>query len=429
MMSKRFLAMSGLVLAVPLLAFALLRMRAESPATPRQVAEKPDPNALPEAIADLQRRIDNGKSKLNYEESQGYLRSLLQTLDIPVSSQSLVFSKSSAQLFLISPETPRALYFNDDVYVGYVQGAPHLEVASVDPVTGPVFYTLDQVKTDKPKFTLQPTDCLACHDTFESEKPVPRLLMLSVLSDPTGVALNRSSIVTNDKSPFLERWGGWYVTGNPGNQRHMGNHLVREPAESLGSIRDYSKRADLSAGSNVTDLTKRFDTKAYLTPDSDIVALMVLGHQTHVHNLITVTGTNLRANPAESAVKDETERLINAMLFVEAAPLTQPITGTTNFAKEFSARGPRDSQGRSLHQLDLKTRLLRYPLSYLVYSKSFDALPQAAKNQLYRRFWEVLSGKDTSASFNHLSPADRKTILEILQETKPDFAAFVKQLG
>jgi len=428
-MSKRFLAMSGFLVMVPLLAFALLRMRAESPYPVQQAATAPDPNALPEAIANLQRNIDSGKSKLDFEDAQGYLRSLLKQLDVPASSQLLVFSKSSAQLFLISPDSPRAVYFNDDVYVGYVQGAPHLEIASVDPVAGPVFYTLDQVKMDKPQFTLQPMDCLACHDTFESEKPVPRLLMLSVLSDPTGVALNRSSIVTNDKSPFLERWGGWYVTGNSGNQRHMGNHLVREPAESLGPIRDYSKRANLTANSNVTDLSKRFDTKEYLTPDSDIVALMVLGHQTHIHNLITVVGTNLRGNPTESAVKDETERLINPMLFVDAAPLTQPVTGTTNFAAEFSARGPRDSRGRSLHQLDLKTRLLRYPLSYLVYSRSFDALPQAAKTYIYQRFYEVLSGKDTSPSFSHLSPEDRKAILEILQETKPDFAAFVKQLG
>ena len=428
-MSKRFLAMSGFLVMVPLLALALLRMRAESPEPATQATAEPDPGALPEAIANLQRKIDSGKSKLDFDEPRGYLHSLLGQLDIPVSSQSLVFSKSSAQLFLISPEAPRALYFNDDVYVGYVQGAPHLEIASVDPITGPVFYTLDQVKMDKPKFTLQPTDCLACHDTFESEKPVPRLLMLSVLSDPTGVALNRSSIVTNDKSPFLERWGGWYVTGNSGNQQHMGNHFVKESAESLGAIRDYSKRANLTAGSNVTDLTKRFDTKAYLTPDSDIVALMVLGHQTHIHNLITVVGTNLRGNPAESVVKDECDRLINPMLFVDAAPLTQPVTGTTKFAAEFSALGPRDSQGRSLHQLDLKTRLLRYPLSYLVYSKSFDALPQPAKTYIYQRFWEVLSGKDTSPSFKHLSPDDRKAILEILQETKPDFAAFVKQLG
>ena len=109
--------------------------------------------------------------------------------------------------------------------------------------------------------------------------------------------------------------------------------------------------------------------------------------------------------------------------------MTEPITGTTAFASEFSARGPRDSRGRSLHQLDLKTRLLRYPLSYLVYSASFDALPQNGKSYIYRRLWEVLSGKDTSAPFQHLSQDDRKAVLEILQETKPDFAAFVKQLG
>jgi hypothetical protein len=428
-MSKRFLAMSGLLLIVPVLAFALLQLRSENPQPATRTITAPDPDALPEAIADLQRRIDNGKARLDYDESSGYLSSLLENLDIPVSSQSLVFSKSSAQLFLISPDTPRAVYFNDDVYVGFVQGAPHMEIASIDPTIGPAFYTLDQVKVDKPKFTIQPTDCLACHDTFEGEKPVPRLLMLSVLPDPKGVTLNRSAIVTNDKSPFLERWGGWYVTGTSGNQRHMGNHIVRAPADSLGAIRDYSKRADLAPGTNVTDLSKRFDAKPYLTADSDIVALMVLGHQTHIHNLITVVGTNLRGSPTESAVKEECDRLIKAMLFVEAEPLTQPVTGTTKFAAEFSARGVRDSQGRSLHQLDLKTRLLRYPLSYLVYSKSFDALPQVAKTYIYGRFWEVLSGKDTSSEFTHLSPADRTAILEILKETKPDFADFVKQLG
>ena len=422
-MSKRLLTMSGLLLIIPVLGLALLRMREQAPVASRDEAD------LPEAIANLQRKIDNGAVKLDFDEQPGYLSSLLRNLDIPVSSQSLVFSKNSAQLFLISPETPRAMYFNNDVYVAFVQGAPHLELASMDPVKGPVFYTLDQVKMDKPQFTIQPSDCLACHDTFDSDRPVPRLLLLSVLPDPKGVALNRSSIITNDKSPFAERWGGLYVTGSHGKQRHMGNHLVQAPASSLGTIREYSKRADLNPGSNITDLRTRFNTSPYLTPHSDIVALMVLGHQTHIHNLMTVAGTNLRSSPAESAIKEEGESLLEAMLFSEAVPLTEPVTGTTNFASEFSARGPRDSQGRSLYQLDLKTRLLRYPLSYLIYSKSFDGLPQVAKDYVYGRLWDVLSGKDTSPAFAHLSPDDRKAILEILQETKPDFAAFVKPLG
>jgi hypothetical protein len=424
-MSKRFLALSGLVLIIPVLGLALLRMRGESP---KEETTQHDPEALPEAIANLQRKIDSNKATLEYDEDRGYLSSLLERLDIPVSSQSLVFGKSSAQLFLISPETPRALYFNDEVYVGYVQGAPHLEIASIDPVTGPVFYTLDQVKADKPRFTIQPSDCLACHDTFDSDKPVPRLLLLSILPDPTGVALNRSAVITNDKSPFVERWGGFYVTGTHGSQRHMGNRLIKEPAESLGPIPQYSKRADLSSGANVTDLSKRFDVKRYPTPHSDIVALMVLGHQTHVHNLITVAGTTLRSNPGEGALEEDMESVVKVMLFAEAAPLTGTVKGTTTFAEEFSARGPEDSQGRSLHQLDLKTRLLRYPLSYLIYSKSFDALPQAARDYAYRRFWEILSGKDTSALFAHLSAEDRKAVLEILQETKPEFAAFVKAI-
>jgi hypothetical protein len=410
-MPRKLLIAGALVgVAVPLLMMALWRTRAADP---------------PIDIPSLQRRIDSGEVKLKKEGELGYLRSVLKELRVPVSSQTLVFGKNSAQLFLISPDTPRALYFNDEVYVGYVQGAPHLEIASVDPELGPVFYTLDQFETPKPKFDKVPTDCLACHDTFEDEKPVPRLLVLSTLPDSKGVALKREATVTNDRSPFIERWGGWYVTGTHGNLRHMGNRFVREPVDSLPNIKTYAKAANLNEGANVTDLSKRFDVKQYLTPSSDIVALMVLGHQTHIHNLITAASYALKGKPSEEDVKDRGERMVEAMLFSGAAPL-EPVKGTTDFAEEFSAQGPRDSKGRSLHQLDLKTRLLKYPMSYLVYSKSFDAMPAVVHDYAYKRFWEVLSGKDQSKEFAHLTEADRKAILEILQETKPDFAAFVK---
>lgn len=394
--------------------------------TQKAPAESTAPAGLPgESIAALQERIDSGQIKLEFDEKQGYLRSLLQNLHIPISSQSLVFSKSSSQIFLISPAVPRALYFNDDVYVGYVQGAPHLEIASIDPETGPVFYILDQQKAEQPKLQPELSNCTVCHNTFTSEETIPRLLMLSVLADPTGVALNRDALITNDESPLRERWGGWYVTGTHGSQRHLGNYLVRTPAERVGPMKNYIAQADLTATANVTDLTGRFDTKPYLAPSSDIVALMILGHQTHVQNLMTVAMRTVRPDSDLKTVETEGEALVKAMLFAEEAPLTEAIKGTTDYAATFSSQGPRDSRGRSLRELDLTKRLFRYPMSYLVHSKLFDGMPQSLREYVYRRFREILTGDDRDSDYAHLSDSDRAAVLEILRETKPDFAAFL----
>jgi hypothetical protein len=109
------------------------------------------------------------------------------------------------------------------------------------------------------------------------------------------------------------------------------------------------------------------------------------------------------------------------MLFTGAAPFKEPIKGAPEFTKEFADRGPRDSHGRSLRDFDLKMRLFRYPLSYLIYSKSFDEMPQDVKTYVYRRLSDVLSGRDKSPDFSHLSGSDRASILEILRETKPEF--------
>lgn len=316
------------------------------------------------------------------------------------------------------------MYFNDDVYVGYVQGSDVIEIASVDPKSGPIFYTLRQRREARPKFVRQNDEqCLVCHDSAQSGDPIGRLLMLSVLPDANGTAIGAASILTTDQSPMNHRWGGWYVTGTHGKQRHLGNMVVREPALA-DKIEDYASRADLSTGANVTDLGSRFDVKPYLTPHSDIVALMVLAHQTHVHNLMTLA--LYKDQPEEQ--KALAERIVRTMLFVDAAPLTDRVAGPTSFAADFVKQGPRDSKGRSLRDLDLKTRLFRYPLSYLIYSKSFDGMPTAMKEYIYRRIREVLSGKDTSKDFAHLSESDRQVILEILQDTKRDFKAFLAKL-
>jgi hypothetical protein len=286
---------------------------------------------------------------------------------------------------------------------------------SVDPERGSLFYVLAQENDGKPLFERSTGhECSVCHYAQESKtKFVPRVLVTSVIPDATGNVEGTFPIPNTDQSPFKERWGGWYVTGTHGDQKHVGNIVLSKPASVFGDIPD----AALKRASNVTSLKDRFDTSRYLSPHSDIVALMVLTHQADIHNLIALADSMKDAAP-----KDVGEPLVKAMLFSGAVPLTSPVEGTSTFAKEFASQGPRDSRGRSLRDFDLKTRLFRYPLSYLIYSKAFDQMPEGVKAYVYRRLREVLTGQDKSKDFAHLSSADRSAILEILSETKPDFS-------
>src|SRR5256885_15800556 len=204
--------------------------------------------------------------------------------------------------------------------------------------------------------------------------------------------------------------------------QHRGNIVAPALAHELPNIKAYISGVKLGPNGNVTDLHDRFDVNRYLAPDSDIVALLVLTHQSSVHNLITAAGYAARVDGGSSPrAQDAAERLVRALLFANEAPLPAAIEGRSRFAEEFSARGPRDSHGRSLRDLDLKTRLFQYRLSYLIYSDSFDALPASVKTYVYRRLRQVLGGEDTSAAFGGLTANERQSILEILCETKPDF--------
>jgi hypothetical protein len=376
-------------------------------------------------VARLQEKLNSGKVKLAFDPRWGYLPAVLEQLNIPRSSQSLVFSKTSLQVLLISPKSPRALYFNDDVYIGGVLGSPLMEVASVDPKLGTVFYTLSQKEEGPPQFQREYFACLLCHDSTTTQG-VPGLTMLSVLPDPDGKALSGiPTVLVNDRTPFNERFGGWYVTGNHGEQRHRGNLTATSRIDLIRDHQAFVRRLDLTPGANVTSLRKEFDTSLYLTPNSDIVALMVLGHQTRVHNLITKANYDVRTaldEDAKGRVKAAVEPLVRAMLFVWEAELSAPVSGNTSFAADFVKRGARDKKGRSLRDFDLTKRLFRYPLSYLIYSEAFDALPAPARQQFYSRLREVLSGADKDKDFAHLSLADRQAISEILTDTKPDFA-------
>jgi hypothetical protein len=398
--------------------------------------------AVSDPIAKLQKKLLGGKTTLAKHGEQGYLAAVLKALEIPVSSQALIFSKTSFQREAIGPKTPRALYFNDETYVGYVQGGEVLEVATTDPNLGPVFYTLDQNGAGKTKFVRQTDNCLQCH-VGAMTRDIPGLMMRSVYPDPRGQAiLTAGTKVTTHESPLAERFGGWYVTGRHGGydaQHHMGN--------LVGTGRDDPDPADPKAGADVTDLSKFFDTSAYLSPHSDLAALMALSHQLEAHNLITRANYACRfalrdaramnkalgrpadevSDSAQRRIEHPAEELVKYLLFCNEAPLAAPVEGTSSFAKDFAARGPRDAHGRSLRDLDLHRRLFKYPLSYLIYSAGFDGLPEPTKAYVYRRLFDVLSGRVTDKAFAHLSAEGRRAIFEILRDTKPDLPAYWRE--
>jgi hypothetical protein len=366
-------------------------------------------------VARLDARLARGEATLTFDSQNGYLRSVLDQLQVPTESQLLVYSKTSFQAPRIGPSNPRALYFNDTVSVGWVRGGEVLEFAAHDPSQGTIFYTLDQRSGASPRFTRQ-VICVQCH-TWEATLDVPGTFVGSVVPAHDGSVLYVPAYSIDHRTPFDLRWGGWFVTGRHALPRHLGNALV--PAG--GAIEDVVTPASV----HVTSLEGRFDRAGYAGTLSDIVALLVIEHQARMLNLITRAGWEARvgadAGRPLSAIVNE---LVDYLLFVDEQPLPGAVEGPSAFARVFTAQGPRDSRGRSLRDLDLRTRLMRYPCSYLIYSEPFDALPQAAKQAVYARLWAVLSGAVRDARYDRLTADDRQAVLDILRETKPDLPAY-----
>jgi hypothetical protein len=371
------------------------------------------------AVSQLQEKINANELKLEWNEKYGYLPSVLKALQVPAESQVLVFSKTSLQRERISPQNPRALYFNDDVYIGWIPGAPLMEISVADPKLGGVFYSLEQKRIERPQFRRN-DQCLECHASSKS-MGVPGHLMRSFATDEDGVVdLNSGTSQVNDRTPFAERWGGWYVSGTHGKQAHRGNLIGQAAFER--------QEKEPNFAGNCTNLSRYFATEKYSSPHSDIVALMVLEHQTHMHNYITRLNYEatlaLRTYGHVNYLRSVVEGFVQYMLFAEEAPLVAGVKGTSNFQKEFQSIGPKDNQDRSLREFDLQTRLFKYPCSFLIYSDSFEALPKPVKEKVYARLYEVLSGKEQSEAYEKLSPASRQAILEILRETKKDLPGY-----
>jgi len=398
-------------------------------ADPNHPAIEYSTRPLKDPVSELNRKIQAGEVRLNFDEAQGYLRSVLGALSIPIESQIVVFSKTSVQMFRINPHNPRTLYYNDSVAVGWVRGGPIVELAAQDPKQGVIFFTLDQKPTQKPQFRRQDA-CLTCHVSYSS-LGVPGMLVRSVFPGPDGTPMRElGDYITDDRSPVEQRWGGWYVTGRTGSIRHMGNAIVTDTARRESMVTDRTL--------NLKSLKGKFDTDGYLSPYSDIVGLMVFEHQMHMVNLFTRVGWEVRLaqyqermdkalgsqGVTDGLLRDMARELVDYMLFVDEASLGDKIQGNSGFAETFSAEGPRDSKGRSLRQFDLQRRLMLYPCSYMIYSEAFDGMPDQAREAAYKRMWQILSGEEKSQKYSKLSLADRQVIVEILRETKkglPDY--------
>lgn len=388
-------------------------------------------------VAVLARALAEGRESLEYSEEHGWLPSLLEKLQISHASQTLVFSKTSLQLHKISPRTPRALYFNDDVYVGWCQRGDVVEIAATDPQQGAVFYTIDQDPELPAKIVRDRGQCLTCHATNRTQG-VPGYLVRSVYPDSNGRPRSGTrTYVTDHTTDFEQRFGGWYVSGYHGAMRHMGNVLTLDHSDP--------EKIDRELGANRRQLEELFYTEPYLTPDSDIVALMLLEHQSQMHNFIARAnfetriagyydrGINEALDRPADTVSPSTKRRISAagealvsyMLFADELKLESPVESLTDFAANFQcAENPQyvaDSQGRSLRQLDLQTRLFKYPCSYLIYSAAFDGLPEPMLQFVRQRLTEVLTAAESPAGYEHLTAADRQAIRAILTDTKPGF--------
>lgn len=355
-------------------------------------------------VEDINSKLDAGTLKFTFDNTSGYLHSALAAFGLPVESQMLVYTGTSLQAPKINMQNPRAIYFTDTLAMAWVRTGVVLEVAAQDPKQGTIYYTLDQTPAGTPHFSRQ-LSCLSCHLAWDT-LAVPGPLVLSTFPRKTDHDYANGFAVDHYRD-IRERWGGWYVTGKHAPMHHMGNYplFMAKELEAPPPIK--------------LTVEGRFDLNGYPTPYSDIVALMVLEHQSHATNLITRAGWEARVGHADkvpAAIND----LVDYLLFVDEAKITDRIIGSSGYTEKFEAMGPKDAKGRSLRELQLDGRLMKYPLSYMIYTPAIDALPADVKALLFRNLRRVLMGEDTSAKYGYLTPDLRTAIVEILRDTKPE---------
>jgi hypothetical protein len=366
-----------------------------------------------DAFAGFLAKQQSGRGALLPGDAREQLVSLLQALNVPQASQLLAYSATSLQSGLILPSNPRAIYFNEEVYVGYVPGG-RLEVSAIDPVLGPVFYLAQSDATGR--LHAQRTErCMNCH-AGRTSWGVPGLVAESVIATAgSGASLDGfRRELAGHTIPLAERLGGWHVTGAHEQGEHLGNLLG---AASAGGYTKFSN----PPGS-------RFDWALYPVRTSDLFAHLLHEHQIGFHNLVTLglyrTRDALAAGGGSVRQEDRASldeiawRLVRYLLFSgEAALPAGGLKPELELRAAFSARRVAGPSGRSLRDLELGTHLFVNRCSYMIYTNGFSALPGELKQRVLRGLTLALGEKGAPAEFAYLPPEEKRSIRLILRET------------
>jgi hypothetical protein len=369
---------------------------------------------LTDRFTKLKAELEAGRVQLDSTGEKACLLSLLKQLDVPMTSQMLVFSTTSLQLRFISPRNPRAIYFNEDVYVGFIPGG-NLEVVSLDPQVGGVFYIFPIPRNGEAVRIERSTRCMNCHSR-EDTGYVPGLVVKSVVPGPTGGSLKAFRQAQSGHGiPYADRFGGWYLTGKHGIAEHWGNLIGRYQDGAL-------QKQPIEPG-------RLFDFGRYPVGTSDVLPQLIHEHQVGFANRVIeaayFTRQTIGDKAANALTPDENQALdtkaralTRYLLFADEAPLPAGgVEGDAAFKTDFLATRRAIPAGASLKDFDLKTRLFRFRCSYMIYSNVFQGLPEMMKQRVYRRLAQALDVQRPDREYAYLPPVEKQAIRTILKGT------------
>lgn len=371
----------------------------------------------------LKEGLSSGTIPLDTSSEKGFVVSLLAALQVPVSSQMLVFSATSLQLPKISLRNPRALYFTDDLYVGWVPGG-QIEIVSLDPDVGGVYYIMDVPRRpDAPLNIERSTRCMNCHGATDTGF-VPGLVLSSVIPGANGgslISFRQESL--GHGVPLSERFGGWLVTGLGNLKEHRGNVTGRLSGDDLSTT--------------PVEFGSTFNISRYPSSGSDLLPQLLHEHQAGFITIALEATYRSRVAldagggtvPPDRAAEMDTAaaKLTDYLLFKDEVPLPAGgVAGEAAYLKDFAAiNRTADATGRSLRDLDLKTRLLRYRCSYMIYSPVFTGLPPDMKSRVYQHLAKALApaAEGTSGEpYAYLGQDEKSAIRDILKATLKDLS-------